>query len=63
MQEHECCQALLTNSYVPPNEGERGHIAFGADPVGVAHCLHSCLLNQWVDFVHIHIIGREEKLY
>ena len=39
--------------YVPLTEGERGHIAFSADPVGVgvrlAHCLHS-LLNQWVDF-------------
>ena len=39
-------------NYVPPTEGEGGRIAFGADPVGVrvAHCLHSYLLNQWVDF-------------
>ena len=34
-------------------EGEGGHIAFGADPVGVgirvASFLHSYHLNQWVD--------------
>ena len=52
----------------PSTEGEGGHIAFGADPVGigvrVAHCLHSI---YWANGfsslpnMHRHIIGREEK--
>ena len=38
--------------HCPQNEGQAGHIAFGVDPVDIhiASCLHSYLLNQWVDF-------------
>ena len=43
---------FVSNIIMSPTEWEGGHIAFGADPVGVgvAFCLHSCLLNQYVDF-------------
>ena len=34
----------------PQLKGRGGHIAFGAEPVGISHCLHSYLLNQWVGF-------------
>ena len=37
----------------PQPKGRRGHIAFGEDPVDIAHCLLSYLLNQWVDFDQI----------
>ena len=35
--------------YVPPNRRGGGYTAFGADPVGVAHCLHSTSwTNGWI---------------
>ena len=49
--------------YVPPIEGEGGHIAFGADPIGFGSWSALYLLNQLVDFDQTctDIIGREER--
>ena len=49
-----CIWAYNSAKLCPPAEGEGGHIAFGADPVGVGvdSCLHSICVQ-----IHITIFG------
>ena len=56
------CMIMLTY-YVAPTEGEGGHIAFGADLVSVALCLHSIFWTiAWIlNNFHRYIIEREER--